>query len=270
MTRWAARVEYLGTDFRGWQTKRDLKRIQAALEEALSKVADHPVKTTAAGRTDAGVHALGQVVHFDSGAARSSYAWLLGTNTHLPAQISLRWIQPVTAGFDARRSALQRRYRYVVHNHRARSALLADRAAWIPRELDEQAMHRAAQALVGEHDFSTFRAAECQSNTPMREVREIRVTRIGEFVVLDICANAFLHHMVRNIMGALIDVGQQRQAESWIPELLAARDRRQAGVTAPAGGLYFVYPEYPPEFALPAPEALWFPASGESKAIDPP
>jgi tRNA pseudouridine38-40 synthase len=257
--RWAAGVEYLGTGFSGWQTQRSLVTVQATLEFALSKVAAHPVALTAAGRTDSGVHALGQVVHFDSAATRTPYAWVLGTNSNLPPSISLSWIAPVAPDFDARHSATQRRYRYVIRNQRARSALLSDRVTWIPQPLDADAMHRAAQTLIGEHDFSAFRAAECQSSTPMRNLREIAVFRQHEFVVLDVCANAFLHHMVRNIAGSLIEIGKGRRAESWLAELLAGRDRTKAAMTQAARGLYFLGPEYPAEFALPPPTRAWFP-----------
>lgn len=234
--------------------------MQAELETALSSIADHPLATVVAGRTDAGVHAYGQVVHFDSPAPRSAYAWTLGTNARLPPDVSLRWIKPVAADFDARRSAVSRHYRYVIHNHRARSALLGDRSGWFTPALDAAAMHRAAQALIGEHDFSAFRAAECQSKTPMRRLQAIRVWRSGDFVVADVQGNAFLHHMVRNIVGVLIEIGQGRRAESWSGEVLAGRDRRLAGITAPAAGLYFVGPEYPSRFDLPSPAHPWLPA----------
>jgi tRNA pseudouridine38-40 synthase len=257
--RWAAGLEYLGTAYAGWQAQAERPSVQAQLEAALSAVADHPLKTQAAGRTDAGVHAAGQVVHFDSAAPRGPYAWLLGANSRLPPDIALRWVREVPAHFDARHSALARRYRYVIHNHRARSALAMNRAAWITDELDATSMHQAAQALLGEQDFSAFRAAECQSATPMREVQEVSVARRGEYVVLDIRANAFLHHMVRNIAGSLIEIGRGRRPSSWIAELLAARDRRLAAATAPACGLYFLGPIYPAAFELPPPAEPRFP-----------
>jgi len=260
MTRWAAAVEYLGTQYSGWQTQAGRPSVQGALEAALASIADHPVATICAGRTDAGVHALGQVVHFDSGSARSPYAWLLGTNSRLNPDVSLSWVQPVDEDFDARRSAFARRYRYVIHNQRGRSALLVGRASWIPNALDAEPMHRAAQHLLGENDFSAFRAAECQSNTPMRNVQEVGIFRRGDFVVMDIRANAFLHHMVRNIMGALLEIGQGKRPETWTAELLAGRDRTRAGVTAPAQGLYFLGPEYPERFGVPGPAHPWFPA----------
>jgi len=260
MRRWAAAVEYLGTAYGGWQTQRERASVQSTLEQALSSIADHTVKTICAGRTDAGVHAWGQVVHFDTPAARSPYAWLLGTNSLLPPDISLHWVQPVDNGFDARRSAFSRLYRYVIHNIRGRSALLHGRVTRIAQPLDENRMHRAAQALIGEHDFSAYRAAECQSTTPMRNVQAVTVFRIGEFVVMDIRANAFLHHMVRNIIGVLIEIGDGRRDENWAGELLRGRDRSKASVTAPAQGLYFCGPQYPAHFDLPGPAHAWFPA----------
>ncbi|MEQ1438195.1 tRNA pseudouridine(38-40) synthase TruA [Fontimonas sp. SYSU GA230001] len=259
MTRYAAGVEYVGTEFSGWQAIERQRTVQRELERALSQVAAHPVEVVAAGRTDAGVHALQQVVHFDSPAPRSAYAWLLGTNTHLPPDLSLRWIQPVAERFHARHDARRRRYRYVIHNHRARSALLRQRAGWWPQTLDTAAMDAAAQCLVGEHDFSAFRDSQCQSPTPVRRVESLAVRRAQDFVVIDICGNAFLHHMVRNITGTLALVGLGKQPVGWVAQVLASRDRRQAGMTAPAAGLYFVGPEYPAEFALPPPPRPWFP-----------
>ncbi len=259
MSRYAAGVEYQGTDFAGWQSLQGLRTVQATVEAALSKVADHPVHVTAAGRTDAGVHALQQVIHFDTDATRSDYAWLLGPNTNLPRDVNLRWVQPVSLDFHARYKAVARSYRYVIHNHRARSALLLNRAAWWPQALDAEAMHAAARCLLGEHDFSAFRDSQCQSPTAMRRLDAVDVQRRGDFVVLDVRGNAFLHHMVRNITGTLAEVGMGRQPVSWVAEVLAGRDRKKAGMTAPAGGLYFVGPQYPAEFALPPPPQPWFP-----------
>jgi tRNA pseudouridine38-40 synthase len=259
MNRWAAGIEYIGSAYGGWQAQQRVNSVQAVVEAALSKVANHPLRVTCAGRTDAGVHAFQQVVHFDTEAVRTPYAWLLGSNSNLPHDVSLRWIQPVAEHFDARRSARARHYRYVIHNHQARSALLLNRAAWWPQQLDAAAMHEGAQALIGEHDFSAFRDSQCQANTPMRNVRHIHVARNGEFVVIDICANAFLHHMVRNITGVLSVVGLGRQPPAWVAAVLAGRDRSKAAVNAPPGGLYFVGPEYPAEFALPEPSRPWFP-----------
>lgn len=259
MTRWAAAVEYLGTPYSGWQSQPHAPSVQAALETALSRVADHTVETVAAGRTDAGVHGFNQVIHFDSSSERTPYAWLLGTNTNLPEDVALRWVQPIASDFHARFSARSRSYRYVIHNARFRSALLFGRAAWVAWSLDADAMHRAAQALLGENDFSAFRDAECQSRTPMRNVHSIGVRRQGSFVVLDIRANAFLHHMVRNIAGSLIEVGGGRRPEAWITEVLASRQRTRAGMNAPACGLYFVDAEYPSQFAIPEALPFWLP-----------
>ncbi|MCC2656185.1 MAG: truA [Panacagrimonas sp.] len=257
--RWAAGVEYLGTRYSGWQAQPHAPSVQGEVEKALSQVADHPVQTVAAGRTDAGVHGFHQVVHFDSQARRTPYAWLLGTNTNLAEDVALRWVQPVRDDFHARFSARSRRYRYVIHNARYRSALLDGRCAWVPWDLDADAMHRAAQSLLGEQDFSAFRGSECQSRSPMRNVIEVAVGRRARFVWLDIRANAFLHHMVRNIAGSLIEVGTGRQAESWIADVLASRQRTRAGMNAPAGGLYFVEAEYPAEFAVPLAPEFWLP-----------
>jgi tRNA pseudouridine38-40 synthase len=267
MTRWAVGLEYLGTRYRGWQAQETgIASLQAEYEAAIGKVADHRVELTAAGRTDAGVHAFQQVAHFDSEATRTPYGWVLGSNRLLPPDLSVRWIQAVARDFHARHAAQSRRYRYVIHNHRARSAWLVDRAAWITYELDAAAMHRAGQALIGENDFSAYRASECQSPTPMRNVQEVRVWRTGEFVVFDIRANAFLHHMVRNIAGVLIEIGQGRQPETWAADLLAGRDRRRGPATAPAQGLYFVGPDYPGRFALPPSPQVWFPALSPTDA----
>ncbi|MES0874463.1 tRNA pseudouridine(38-40) synthase TruA [Sinimarinibacterium thermocellulolyticum] len=259
MSRIAVGIEYHGAAFSGWQALPGRLTVQSELERALSAVAAHAVTVTAAGRTDAGVHAVQQIAHFDSDAPRSPHAWLLGTNAQLTPDLALRWVRAVDTRFHARHSALRRHYRYLIHNHRARSALVHARAGWWPQPLDATAMHVAAQALLGEHDFSSFRDSQCQSPTPMRRLDAIHVRRHGEFVVVDVTGNAFLHHMVRNIVGTLVVVGLGKQPPCWVAEVLAARDRNAAGMTAPAAGLYFVGPEYPAEFALPAPPAFVFP-----------
>ncbi len=261
LQRWAARIEYLGGGYSGWQRLTHIVSVQQVLEEALSRIADHPVAVMAAGRTDAGVHGLGQVVHFDTSARRTVLAWTLGANVHLPADVSLRWAQPVSADFHARHLALSRRYRYVFHNTRARSAVTHGRATFWHRPLEAEAMHAAAQCLLGERDFSALRDSECQSPTPMRNLMQCDVQRCGEFVVIDVQANAFLHHMVRNIAGTLAEVGQGRRPVAWVAEVLASRERRLAGITAPPEGLYFVGPEYPAQFGLPPPPVPWFPAT---------
>lgn len=259
MARWAAGVEYLGANYSGWQALPDNTSVQATLEAALSKVADHPVKVIAAGRTDAGVHGLGQVVHFDVSQTRATPAWSLGTNAHLPKDISVTWAQPVSDDFHARYSATARRYRYVILNRRTRSALWGSRTAHAVSTLDAALMHQAGQVLLGENDFSSFRAAQCQSRTAMRNVQALSVQRAGDFVWMDIQANAFLHHMVRNIIGTLMQVGTGKHPPEWLIDVLAARDRRAAGYTAPAEGLVFLGPIYPERFGLPAPPHLAFP-----------
>ena len=261
MNRWAARVEYLGSGYSGWQRLSHIKSVQGTLEAALSKVADHAVDVVAAGRTDAGVHGLGQIIHFDTTAERNPLAWMLGANVNLPADVSLRWAQRVAPDFHARHKALSRRYRYVFHNTRARSALLAGRATFWPRALDADAMNLAAQSLLGERDFSALRDSECQSPTPFRNVMQLSVHRSGDFVVLDIQANAFLHHMVRNIAGTLAEVGQGRQPVAGVAEVLETRNRKLAGMTAAPDGLYFIGPEYPAHYGLPPPPEPWFPAT---------
>jgi tRNA pseudouridine38-40 synthase len=211
------------------------------------------VTTVCAGRTDAGVHALGQVIHFDTAARRTDDAWLLGGNSQLPPDISLRWVQSVPAGFHARHSARSRRYRYVIHNSRSRSALFAQRAGWCTWPLDAERMHEAAQCLVGEHDFSAYRAAECQARTPHRRVLGISAARHGEWIAIEVEANAFLHHMVRNIVGVLIAIGRGQQPVDWALGVLEGRDRRLGGVTAEPGGLYFLRARYDAAYGLPEP-----------------
>ena len=251
MTRWALGVEYVGTHYVGWQHQTGLRSVQGALVEAISQVADHAVELTCAGRTDAGVHASGQVVHFDSDAARSARAWVLGANAHLERYISIAWAQAMPEHFHARYSALRRHYRYQIFNRAVRSALEVERSTWVREALDAVAMHEAAQALVGEHDFSAFRAAECQSKTPVRRVESIQVSREGERVYIDICANAFLHHMVRNMAGLLISVGRGERATTEVARILASRDRKQSAPTAAPEGLYLRAIEYPAAFGLP-------------------
>jgi len=209
------------------------------------------VSLSAAGRTDAGVHALMQVAHFDSTAARPEHAWALGGTAASADDVTVLWAREVHDGFHARRAALSRTYLYRILNRRMRPALDRQRVCWVRRPLDADAMHRAAQCLVGERDFSSFRAAECQSSTPMRRLIEIGVERRGDVVEITVRANAFLHHMVRNIAGSLLLVGGGARPEAWLTEALEARDRKQAGPTAPPQGLYFAGVEYPAEFGLP-------------------
>jgi tRNA pseudouridine38-40 synthase len=249
----AAIVEYDGTDFAGWQSQTHSVSVQDAVENALSFVAGHPVVAICAGRTDSGVHAAGQVVHFDTTAARTARAWVLGANTRLPPSIALQWAGEVTLGFHARHAALRRIYRYYILNRSARSALQRTRTAWIHRPLDAGAMHSAAQALIGEHDFSAFRSIECQSKTAVRRVRRIEVHRSGDTVWLEIEANAYLHHMVRNIVGTLLDVQLSADPAGEMSRVLADGNRRAAGITAPAAGLYLWRVEYAAVYGIPAP-----------------
>lgn len=254
--RYALGVEYDGGDFSGWQRLSQPgtagpPTVQAALERALSEVADAPVATVCAGRTDAGVHARCQVVHFDSQARREPRGWMLGATSRLPPAVAVRWCVPVGDDFHARFSARARRYRYRIVNRPVRAALERQYLAWCRQPLDAQAMHRAAQALVGEHDFSSFRTVHCQAPHARRELQRIAVERVGEELAVELQANAFLHHMVRNIVGSLLEVGAGERPGAWIAELLAARDRALAGTTAPAAGLLFLGPLYPPECGLP-------------------
>jgi len=255
--RYALGVEYDGSGLFGWQRlgkpgTQAVPTVQQMLEEALSSVADAPVDTVCAGRTDAGVHARCQVVHFDSDAAREPRGWVLGTTSRLPQAVCVRWCVPVADDFSARFSAHARRYRYSILNRPMRPALGRQYLSWVRQPLDADAMHRAAQVLLGEQDFSAFRTVHCQAPHARRNLQRIVVTREDESVHVDVQANAFLHHMVRNIVGSLLLVGQGEQPEAWIAELLAGRDRTLAGPTAPPGGLVFVGPLYPAGCGLPA------------------
>lgn len=252
MPRIALGLEYDGSAFSGWQSQAHAQGVQAAVEEALSNVANHSVVVFAAGRTDAGVHALMQVVHFDTESPRTERGWVLGANTYLPAHVSALWAQPVPDAFHARYSAFARRYRYVILNRMPRPALAAQRVCWVRDPLDAARMQAAAQSLIGEHDFTSFRAAECQARTPMRQMHEITVVRQGELVIVSVLANAFLHHMVRNIAGVLIAIGTGERDLGWAAEVLAAKDRKKGGVTAPAAGLYLAGVRYSSSLALPS------------------
>lgn len=251
-------IEYDGTRYAGWQRQAEVSTVQAALEAVLGAVADHPVAVTCAGRTDAGVHSVGQVCHFDTTSCRTMRGWTLGTNGLLPTDVAVTWAVQVPADFHARFSAVARTYRYLILNRAVRPALLRRRACWIHQPLDEMSMNEAAQCLVGKHDFSAFRAAECQSRSATRWVHRIEVRRRDDCVLVEITANAFLHHMVRNIAGTLIAVGRGDRPVSWVEGVLSGRDRSLAGITAPAGGLYFLRVDYPREFGLPVtPESAW-------------
>ena len=256
MSRIAVGVEYDGSAFSGWQLQQDAPSVQQALESALGTVANAPVRVVAAGRTDAGVHARCLVVHFDTDVSRSARSWVLGANSHLPASIALRWAGEQPGHFHARYSALARSYRYVILNRGTRPALANGRVTFVHRPLAVEPMREAARHFIGEHDFSAFRSVECQAVSPVRRMQEIRLERQGEFVVAEVTANAFLHHMVRNLMGLLIEVGQGREPPDRARELLALRDRRLAPATAPASGLYLWRVHYPPVFELPDDSAM--------------
>ncbi len=249
--RLAMAVEYDGSGFLGWQRLNHGPTVQRTLEEALSWVADESIESTCSGRTDARVHAYNQVVHFDTGARRSLRGWLLGTNTRLPDTVAVTWVGVVPADFHARFTARRRRYRYCILNRLVRPALLAAHLTWERLPLDAERMHAAAQALIGEHDFTSFRAQACQARTARRRMHEITIRRERDQVVMEIEANAFLHHMVRNIAGSLLEVGRGEKPIDWIAELLQCRQRVLAGATAPPNGLTFLGPRYPRGLGLP-------------------
>jgi tRNA pseudouridine38-40 synthase len=246
----ALTLEYDGSGFCGWQSQAGGGAVQDALESALSLVADAPIRVACAGRTDAGVHAIGQVVHFDTAALRPDTAWVRGVNSHLPASVAVRWAQSVPDDFHARFSATGRRYRYVLLNRGERPGLMAKRVGWFHRPLDADAMRAAAGLLLGEHDFSAFRAVECQAKSPVKTLRRADVTRHGDLLVFDFEASAFLHHMVRNIVGALVYIGKGAHPPEWVGELLAGRDRARAAPTFEACGLYFAGVDYDPVWQL--------------------
>ncbi|MEP7312777.1 MAG: tRNA pseudouridine(38-40) synthase TruA [Pseudomonadota bacterium] len=251
MPRIAVGVEYDGTLFAGWQSQQGLATVQDAVTAALSQVADTPLSIVGAGRTDAGVHARGQVAHFDTDVLRSTRSWVLGANTQLPPAIALQWAATMPDHFHARYSAEYRSYRYCILNRGTRPGLSAGRVAFVYRPLDVEPMQQAAALLVGEHDFSAFRSAECQAVSPIRRLSTLRVERHGDLVLLEVGANAFLHHMVRNIAGLLIEIGQGKSPPARAAEVLAGRDRRQNAATAPAAGLYLWSVRYPRVFELP-------------------
>lgn len=251
MTRIALGIEYDGAAFYGWQRQREVNSVQAEIETALARVADSSVEIQCAGRTDAGVHATNQVIHFNTSAERPLKAWTFGMNANLPNTIAVKWAKQVDDAFHARFSATARRYRYIINNQPLRSGILPHGVTHFHRPLNAEHMHEAAQALLGEQDFTSFRAALCQSKTPFRNVHHATVVRRGDFIILDIKANAFLHHMVRNIVGSLCEIGAGGQDINWIAELLAEKDRTKAAATAKPHGLYLVGVDYPEQFAIP-------------------
>lgn len=244
-------VEYNGAAFHGWQRQPGAMTVQEVLEHAIGQIAGHPVRLICAGRTDAGVHAFGQVVHADIDALRPPSAWVRGVNGCLPADVAVRWAVTVPEEFHARYSAYSRTYRYVLYNSPVRPALEARRVGWFHHPLDAEVMSVAAGALVGTHDFSAFRASECQAKSPVKTVLEASVARQGGYLFLDFRANAFLHHMVRNIVGALVWVGSGKRDAGWICDLLASRDRTLGAPTFDAAGLYLASVGYDPRWHLP-------------------
>jgi len=239
-------IEYDGSQFAGWQMqKHGTRTVQECVEKALSNVANQPVQIVCAGRTDTGVHATGQVVHFECDSNRDEKAWVMGVNTQLPDDVASLWAKPVADDFSARFSATARQYRYVILNRSARPAILNNKVTWKHGEFDVEKMHQAAQALIGKQDFTSFRSSACQAEHANRNVHWVKVGRTGDYIYIDIEANAFLHHMVRNIVGSLIMIGQGVEPVGWMAELMRVQDRNQAGPTAPAAGLYLVKVSYP-------------------------
>ena len=254
-------LSYRGGAYQGWQSQPGGRTVQDVLEAALTAFATAPMKTVCAGRTDAGVHGVNQVVHVDPPVERAAFSWVRGTNRYLPADVAVQWCQPVTAGFHARNSARGRRYRFVVLESPIRPALEHGQCGWTFRPLSGDAMRTAAAHLIGEHDFSSFRAAECQARTPVKTLRRIEISRQGSYWRFDFDGNAFLHHMVRNILGCLVAVGCGRQAPGWMAEVLEARHREAAAPTFAPDGLYFLGPYYDAAHGIPdhVPAHDWLP-----------
>jgi len=249
--RFALGVEYDGRAHCGWQSQPNNCGVQDKLEAALSQLAQHRIAVIAAGRTDTGVHASGQVVHFDTSTERPLIAWVRGVNAHLPESIRVLWAQPVSDEFHARFSATARSYRYLLYDHPVRPALAAGKVGWFHEKLDVEAMAQAAQSLLGEQDFTSFRAAECQAKSPIKVMHQARVSRHGDYVIFDFTASAFLHHMVRNIVGCLVYIGAHRQSVTWLSQLIVARDRTSAAPTFAPDGLYLTGVRYDASFGLP-------------------
>lgn len=249
--RLALGIEYNGAPYHGWQRQQTVASVQQHVEEALTQIANEPIKVVCAGRTDAGVHATCQVVHFDTQSERPNRAWTVGINRYLPDSIAIKWVKGIDEEFHARFSATARRYRYVIYNNRLRNSILAKGVTHVHSELDHNLMHEAAQHLLGRHDFSAFRAVNCQANTPVRDMSNINVSRFGDYIVIDVKANAFLHHMVRNITGSLLAIGNKDKPTIWMKTLLQGKDRTKASATAKPNGLYLVHVTYPEIFELP-------------------
>lgn len=246
-------VEYNGADFQGWQTQAGSKArtVQTTVETAISTVANHPISIYCAGRTDAGVHAVEQVIHFDTNATRSSRSWIMGSNANLPSDINIKWAQKVTDDFHARFRATGRHYRYIILNRPIRSALEYQKALWIHYPLDETTMQTAALDLIGKHDFSSYRAAGCQAKNSIRTVKYLNIKRSNEFIFIEIGADAFLYHMVRNIVGVLITIGRGDKPISWAFDIMNLKNRALGGITAPPQGLYLIKIDYPSYFGIP-------------------
>jgi tRNA pseudouridine38-40 synthase len=245
-------VEYNGSEYKGWQAQKfGVPSVQENLEKALAVIANHPVKVVCAGRTDSGVHASAQVVHFETDVERNERAWTIGVNTYLPTDITVVAARSVSDDFHARFSALSRRYRYVIYSSDFCPAILAKGVTWTYKTLDAGAMKEAAKAFLGTHDFSSFRAIGCQANTPIRTILNFDVQQLGQYIVLDVRANAFLHHMIRNFAGVLMSIGAGEKPVSWAKKTLDAKDRTKGGITAPPTGLYFVDAQYPDAFNVP-------------------
>jgi tRNA pseudouridine38-40 synthase len=244
-------IEYAGCNYYGWQRQSISPTIQEALESALSKIADESIKVVCAGRTDTGVHAIQQVVHFETSSIRDPHAWVLGTNTILPKDIAVTWALNSDDDFHARFSAERRTYQYLILNRQARPAIFNGLVTWECRTLDFDKIQQASSCFIGEHDFSSFRAVACQANSPVRTIHNLEINKLGDWLVITVCANAFLHHMVRNIAGVLMAIGLGKKEVNWAAEVLDARDRTVGGVTAPPDGLYLVDIQYPERFAIP-------------------
>ena len=267
MQRVALAIEYKGSDFHGFQTQPNgVKTVQQALEMALSKVADEPITLVCAGRTDAGVHATNQIIHFDTLATRAPKAWVMGTRPHLPDAVGVKWAQNVSSHFHARFSALNRTYRYLISDANTSSALLHNQITWSSRALDVEKMREGAAHLVGRHDFTSFRATHCQAKSPVREIQYLHIIRRRDLIVIEVQANAFLHHMVRNIVGVLLAVGTGDESTAWVKEVLVAKNRSAGGVTSKPHGLYLVAVDFPEVFnwpeCLPGPLFLPEPIGG--------
>lgn len=245
-------IEYDGSQFYGWQQQINLRTVQGEIEKALSKIATIDIKVTCAGRTDTGVHGMNQVVHFISPVDRPIKSWIYGANSHLPKDVVIKWAQEVPEHFDARFSALSRKYRYIIFNHAIRPSHLRSAVTWHYNKLNVGIMHEESQLLLGENDYTSFRSSQCQANSPIRKIKKISVSQQGQLIVLDVEANAFLHHMVRNIAGVLMTVGSGRENRGWVTELLLQKDRTKGAETSPPYGLYLYDIEYPSEFKIPS------------------